>query len=263
MNFQHKNSLPIGTIANEWAKKRSGEDTLDVVGDLLQAFWLGHLVGIQLADDHPYLMRCRALVLLFPSREEECHPGIAICRSENEVSSMVTYRDDGSADVDTRAAILLPTDKDRRTPDLNEQAYRTLSECNVEDYSFISISLFRAMTVSKLAFLDYIRCCSLEPPSFWYQPRAPLKGITESAINVHRATVSAHVRPRRGRKIRYDYEAIDAYLDKLRLAEGAAAFEDKTALHTRVLKHFADAEVPKRSQFQKHLKQYRAAQFSA
>ena len=262
MYLRHKNRLPVGTVAREWARERPGEDTLDVVGDLLQAFWMGHLVGIQPTEDRPYLTRCHALALLIPSQEDEQHPGIAICRTEVELSSMVARQDDGTVDVDTRAGILLPTNQDCWTPRIKDEAYQALAELNVEDYACPFIVLFRTMTLSKIAFLDFLRRRDLKPPAFWYPPRDPMEGITEAAIKAHRTGARADDRPKRGRKTEYDYEAINAFLDMLRLAEGRAAFADQTRLHTGVSNHLGASKVPKRSQFHKHLTRYCADHFS-
>lgn len=262
MYLQHRNRLTIGTIARGWARERSGEDEHDVVSDLLQAFWLGHLVGVQPAEGQPYLTRCRALALLISSREEEQHPGIAICRTEAERSSMVTHQDDGIVVVDIRAGILLPEDQDGWTPRIKNEAYQTLAELAPDDYAEAFIALFRMMTLSKVAFLDFLRRRDLKSPAFWYSPRDPMEGITEAEIKTHRAGAPADVRAKRGRKPKYDYEAIDAFLDRRRLAEGRAAFADQTALFNDVRNHFGTSRVPGRSQFQKHLTRYVADHFS-
>lgn len=262
MHLRHKTRLPVGTIAREWATERPGEDALDVVGDLLQAFWMGHLSAIQPAEDQPYLTRCRALALLIPSRDQDQHPGIAICQAEEERASMVARRDDGTIDVDTRTGILLPADPDGWTPRIRNEAYQALTELGIEDYAHTFITLFRIMMVSKIAFLDFIRRRHLEPPLFWYHPQQPLLGISEEAIEVLRSAAPADARPKRGRKAKYDYEAIDTFLDRLRLDEGAAAFTDQTVLYNRVVEHFGASKVPKRSQFQKHLTRYCADHFS-
>jgi hypothetical protein len=223
---------------------------------------MDHLSGIQPAEDQPYLTRCRALALLIPSRDQDQHPGIAICQTEEERASMVAHREDGIVEVDIRTAILLPADQDCWTPRIRKEAYQALAELGVEDFARTFIAPFRMMMVSKIAFLDFIRRRNLEPPLFWYHPQQPLLGISEAAIDVLRTPVPPCGRTKRGRKAKYDYEAIDRYLDKLRRKEGAAAFAEQTGLYNRVVKHFGASRVPKRSQFQKHLTRYCEDHFS-
>ena len=259
MYQRHKKTLSIGQICRAWYPELERSFTaLDVLTLLLQAYWRGKFSELYPPRETEEFSRRHGLEALVELGKIEGHPEIVLCQEREQLTAAQVSQPNGNQVVDVRTYVFLPERAADWTEEVLDQAYEDLAECEANYYAPGFLTGFQTMHVGKWNFLSFLRSSKLEPPSFWYGPDSH----TQPPAKRPGPPPAPSTRVRRGAPPKYDYEQIDAVLEKLVRKDGDAVLKDFNRVKESLIKHLGESKVPRESQLRRHLKAWEKIQAS-